>query len=271
MNLAILALLLAIACAAIMTVAWRVAVSTGKTGWIDVVWTFGVGITGAAAAFVPVAGASSFLPRQILVAVLVAAWSLRLGSHIAARTLKNGDDPRYRKFIKEWGGDWRGQLFRFLQIQAAVMLLLALSVMAAAHNPPDALRWQDWLGVAILVAAVVGEAVADRQLARFAANPANKGKVCDVGLWSWSRHPNYFFEWLGWVAYPVIAIDLTGNYWWGLASLVAPAMMYWLLAHVSGVPPLEEHMLKSRGDAFRAYQRRVSAFFPAPPKTQEQR
>jgi steroid 5-alpha reductase family enzyme len=108
--------------------------------------------------------------------------------------------------------------------------------------------------------------MADRQLHAFKANPRNKGCVCDAGLWSLSRHPNYFFEWLGWLAYPLLAIDLARSYDWGWLALLAPAGMYWLLVYVSGIPPLEAHMLRSRGAVFRDYQVRTSAFFPMPPK-----
>ena len=112
--------------------------------------------------------------------------------------------------------------------------------------------------------AIAGEGLSDWQLQTFKANPANKGGINDVGLWRFSRHPNYFFETFGWLAYPVLAIDLTGAYPWGFAALVAPACMYWLLVYVSGIPPLEQHMLRTRGDRFRAYQRRTNAFFPGP-------
>lgn len=107
------------------------------------------------------------------------------------------------------------------------------------------------------------QALADRQLRRFKLYPSNAGLVCDAGLWRWSRHPNYFFEWLGWWAYPIIA--LSPGYAWGWASLAAPAIMYWILVHVTGIPPLEEQMLQSRGDRYREYQARTNAFFPWPP------
>ena len=100
---------------------------------------------------------------------------------------------------------------------------------------------------------------------RFRRDPASKGRVCEIGLWAWSRHPNYFFEWFGWLAYPVIALDPARPLTW--LSLTAPLVMFLLLTRVSGVPPLEEAMIRSRGDAYRAYQARVSAFFPLPPKS----
>jgi steroid 5-alpha reductase family enzyme len=141
------------------------------------------------------------------------------------------------------------------------------SIFVAARLPSPALRLQDYLGVLILIVGIAGEALADAQLKRFRTDPANKGRVCDVGLLRWSRHPNYFFEWFGWLAYPVIAIPLADPlyYPWGWATLLAPVFMYWILVHVTGIPPLEAQMLRSRGDRYRDYQSRTSAFFPLPP------
>jgi steroid 5-alpha reductase family enzyme len=200
------------------------------------------------------------------VAAFVAAWGVRLGIHIAKRTRVAGDDPRYRALIEQWGRDAVRRMFWFLQAQAAVGLVLVLSLCLAAHNPDPNLRIQDVLGVVILGVAIGGEAIADRQLAAFKANSANRNKVCDVGLWRWSRHPNYFFEWFAWIAYPLMAIDFAGHNSFGWLAVAAPLCMYWVLVHVSGIPPLEEHMLRSRGDLFRAYQERTSAFFPLPPR-----
>ena len=128
--------------------------------------------------------------------------------------------------------------------------------------PPRGLGAKDALGVLVFLGALAGAALSDEQLRRFKADPANRGKVCDVGLWGYSRHPNYFFEWLGWVAFPIIAIS--GAHLWGLAAFAAPALMYLLLVHVSGIPPLEAHMQRSRGAAFDLYRARVNAFFPGP-------
>jgi steroid 5-alpha reductase family enzyme len=255
----------AVALSAIMAGAWAIQQRTGNSGWVDMVWTFGLGFVGSVAALAPL-HSEDVLLRQFIVAGLLMVWSLRLGLHIARRTAGITDDPRYAELIRGWGVDARRQMFWLLQKQALVTVPLAMSVLLAAHSPAPELRVQDWLGMTILVVAIAGEAVADRQLRRFRANPANRSKVCDAGLWRWSRHPNYFFEWLGWLAYPVIAIDPSGGYSVGWLAIAGPACMYWLLAHVSGVPPLEAHMLRSRGDAYRAYQARTRAFFPAPPR-----
>jgi steroid 5-alpha reductase family enzyme len=254
---------LAAALSLAMAIAWQIALSTGRSGWIDAIWSFAVGLGGAAAALVTEGNEPT--TRQFLVACLVLIWSLRLGIHIALRTARGGgDDPRYAQLRREWGSDFRNRLFWFLQIQAAAALVLVLSIMAAAHNPAPSFSPGDWIGILLVVAAIASEALADRQLNAFRANKANNGKVCDVGLWGVSRHPNYFFEWVGWLAYAVIAVDPA--YPWGWAALAGPALMYWLLVHVSGIPPLEAHMLRSRGERFRHYQARVNAFWPGPPK-----
>ena len=247
----------------LMAGAWLVQQRTGNSGWVDTIWTFSLGIVGAASALWPIAG-SAPNARQWLVAALLAIWSLRLGSHIAIRAAGMTDDPRYAAFAKEWGADSPRKMFFFLQNQALASILLVFAIFVAARFPEPALRLQDYLGALVLFTGIVGEGLADAQLKGFRADPANKGRVCDVGLWRWSRHPNYFFEWFGWLAYPVIA--LSTDYPWGWATLLAPIFMYWILVHLTGIPPLEAQMLRSRGDPYRDYQARTSRFFPLPPR-----
>jgi steroid 5-alpha reductase family enzyme len=255
-------LCIALALCAGMTLAWLAWRRTGNSGWVDTVWTFSVGFVGIAGAIVPPTGSDALLSRRMLVAVFAGLWAVRLGLHIARRTRGIADDPRYAALIRGWGGDATRQMFLLLQKQALVSIPLGTAMVLAAANPEQELRLQDWLAVVVMAVAIGGEALADRQLREFSADPANRGKVCDVGLWRWSRHPNYFFEWLGWLAYPLLAI---GAWEWGWLALAAPACMYWLLAYVSGVPPLEDHMLATRGDAYRAYQAKTGVFFPLPP------
>jgi len=258
MSVFIAIIIIALFCAGAMALAWRVAITSGRSGWADTFWSLTVGIAGVAAALWPI---GELTWRAGLVALLVAFWSGRLGLHIARRTLRGGDDPRYAELKRGWGDNYKPQLLLFLEIQAGVALVLAIAVMAAANNPAP-LGLFDALGVLIAIVAIVGETSSDAQLSRFARNPSNSGKVCDTGLWAWSRHPNYFFEFLYWVA--LVPIGL--GYGWGWATLAAPIMMFVLLRYVSGVPPLEQHMLRSRGAAFAAYQQRVPAFFPWPPR-----
>lgn len=263
-DLTATALVAAVALSAIMTGAWWIQRKTGNTGWIDVFWTFGLGGTASAAALLPLTEGTWPRLRQLLVAVLVLLWASRLGWHILLRTRSAGDDPRYRDLIRQWGKTASRQMFFQLQIQAAVSLLLALSIVLAARNPRPGIGVQDVLGILILLTGIIGEAVADHQLRRFKRLAVNRGGICDAGLWQLSRHPNYFFEWLCWCAYPVIAIDPGKFNPYGWLALLAPLSMYWLLTSVSGIPPLEQHMERTRGDAYRAYKRRTSAFFPFP-------
>lgn len=264
MTLLLLGIGLAAGLSLAMAFAFIVVDRTGQSGWIDAIWSFAVGTAGLAAALAPLGGGEGPSARQLVVAVLVAIWALRLGLHIARRTSGGGDDPRYAQLRLDWGAELHRQLFRFLQVQAVAGLLLALVVLVASHNPAPMPRAGDWLGMLVLAAAILGEAIADRQLAKFRVESGNRGRVCDAGLWGLSRHPNYFFEWLARLAYAPIGIDFSGAYPWGWLALAGPILMYWLLVHVSGVPSLEAHMLRSRGEAFRAYQMRVNAFWPGP-------
>ncbi|MBV8536627.1 MAG: DUF1295 domain-containing protein [Alphaproteobacteria bacterium] len=241
--------------------AWLVQRRTRNAGWVDVVWTLALGTAGIVSALLPAAGASGPTPRQWLVAALVLAWSLRLGVHLAIRTAHGPEDRRYAQFRADWASRYEPRMFALLQIQAAAAAILAISMLLAAHNPAP-LGMMDLGALAILVIAVGGAGLADAQLERFRRDPANRGLVCSQGLWRWSRHPNDFFEWLGWFAYPALAVDGHGHYPLGWLALSGPAFMYLLLVHVSGIPPLERQMLRTRGAAFREYQARTSAFFP---------
>ena len=270
MTPAALFLLLAVALSLAMTLAWAIVLAGAKSGWVDAIWSFLVGMAGIAVALVPIPGWEGDGQRRAAVAVAAGIWSCRLGLHIVLRTRGGGEDPRYARLREEWGANWRSRLFLFLQIQAAAALLLAGTIFLAARNPQAGLQWSNLAGIALLLAAVLGEGIADAQLARFRGDPSNKGKVCDIGLWSLSRHPNYFFQWLGWTGYAVMAIGPAGTWIWGWAALAGPVFMYWLLVHVSGIPPLEAHMMRSRGDAFASYVQRVNAFWPGP-QTKERR
>ena len=253
------------ALAVVMVVGWAFQKARNNGGWTDVFWSFGVGGTGAVCALWPLEpGAPS--PRQMLVAAMVAIWAARLGLHIASRVAGSAEDSRYREMRRQYGARFQNHMARFLPTQALASAPLLGAVALAAHARGPGLAPSDLAGVLVLAAAVLGEGAADRQLARFKANPANAGKVCDAGLWCWSRHPNYFFEWLGWLAYPVIAIGGDPSWLWSWLSLAAPMAMYAFLTVATGIPPLERHMLASRGRAFRDYQARTSAFFPLPPK-----
>ncbi len=254
------ALSLAIMMAA-MGAASIIAEKTRRSGFIDGIWALATG----AATLAQILLLAAPIERPILISLLMAVWAVRLGRHLVGRTLGSGtDDPRYAALRREWGAAAPRRLFVFLQMQAIAGWLLALAASAAASRVGP-LGWQDAVGCAIVLVALMGEWHADRSLAAFRRD--RPGEVCDRGPWGWSRHPNYFFEWLFWVGIAVIGIG--GLDWRTGLALIAPISIYLLLVHVSGIPPLERHMLESRGEAFRAYQRRVPAFFPRPPKTDQ--
>ena len=246
-----------------MAGAWAAQRATGNSGWVDAVWTFATGIAGALGAL----ASGGPWARRLLLAALVLLWAARLGLYIVRRTTAIAhEDARYARFRREWGHAFERRMFGLLMIQAVVAWLLALCVMIAAANPHGLAATPGFTlaGLVIFAIAVAGEALADAQMHAFRANPENRGKVCQRGLWAVSRHPNYFFEWLIWLTYPVIAF---GGFWWpGLLALVGPVFMYWLLAKISGIPPLEREMVESRGDAYRDYQARVSPMIPLPPR-----
>lgn len=243
-----------------MSVAWAVRMRTGSSGWIDTIWSAAVGLAGLVAALGAAGGG-----RRWLIAGLIVLWSGRLAFHIGARTHGAADDPRYAELERRWGDAFRSRLFLFLQIQAAAGLVLAFAVHLAsgAHAPfPGAI---DVVATAAVLAGIAGEALADAQLRRFRAS-APAGSICDEGLWGWSRHPNYFFEWLVWCGFALFALAGIAERPVAILAFAAPAMMWVLLVHVSGIPPLEAHMLRSRAEAWRAHAARVSAFVPRPPR-----
>lgn len=257
---AALLFLLALGLSVLMTGAWAVQRLTGASGWIDTIWSLAVGLGGMAAAIFATGDAG----RRGAAFALVAAWSVRLGSHIAARTRGGGEDPRYEALIRDWGSSAAARLWLFLQFQAVAAFVLVLSVYLAAANPAPFPRVIDVLAIVVALVAIVGEALSDQQLAAFRTTAEARTDVMEHGLWRYSRHPNYFFEWLFWCAWPLMAMAPgLGPSW---LALLAPLQMYWLLVHVSGIPPLEQHMLASRGEKFRALQGRVNAFFPGPRK-----
>lgn len=245
-----------------MAVAWLVQRSTGNAGWVDVFWTAGLGSVASVAALFPLDGWSTPSTRQWVLAALMAVWALRLGTHLAVRSFSKPDDPRYAHLVAEWGPRAPLLMFLMLQVQALAALILAVAVMAAAHNPQPLGGIQDVLAGLLMLAAIVGEGTADRQLMHYQQAGRPDGPICRAGLWRYSRHPNYAFQVLGWVAIAVSAVTLGGGYPLGWWAIPAPVVMYWLLARVSGVPPLEAHMLRRHGDAYRAYQRETPAMFP---------
>lgn len=234
---------------------WVEAARSRDASHVDVGWALGLAALGPLYAWAGTGDPG----RRALVAAMSSVWGLRLAAHLYFdRVRGKPEDGRYAALRKSWGADADRNFFFFFQAQGVLDLVLSLSFAAAAARaePFGAL---DAAAAAVWATAVGGEALADRQLARFRADPANRGAVCRAGLWSWSRHPNYFFEWLVWLSYALLA---PGDW----RVWVAPPLMLYFLFRVTGVPATEAQALKSRGEAYRRYQDEVSVFIPLPPR-----
>ena len=229
---------------------------------VDAGWAFSL----AALAVLYAVLAPGGVEHRVLVAVLVSIQFVRIGWLVVGR-MGHGEDTRYAELRMRWRERGREQssFAVFFQAQAFVAAFLSLPFLLAAFNEHDGFEALEWAGLVVWVVAVGGEAAADAQLKAFKARPESKGRTMREGLWRYSRHPNYFFQWLAWVAYALIA--LAAPYGW--LGLTAPVVMLLLIVFVTGIPPSEEQALCSRGDDYRRYQRETSAFVPLPPRSAE--
>lgn len=249
-----LALLIAIA---LLTSVWLVQLRTRDASLVDGVWSASIGIM---ALFYAVLGSAPFALR-VLLAVLAGLWSLRLATYLLLRMRGAPEDRRYAAARVAWGKRANLYLLLFFWLQAVFAWVLSLPLLVVAWNP--SIPATGWIAMALLIwsVAVAGEALADYQLLRFKRNRANRGKVLKRGLWRYSRHPNYFFETLHWVAY--IPLAAGAALWWG--TLIGPILMAWLLLKVSGIPTVESDADNRRREGYADYVRRTSAFIPWPP------
>ena len=247
--------------AGLQLVLWLVQQRTKNAGIVDVGW---------ALSFVLVVGlfawrATSCVCSWGVIAAIAAVWSLRLGGYLISRGAAHGpEEGRYLDLRTRWAPHAARNFFVFFQAQAALTGLLASAfVVPFFVEARDGSGWLRGLGGAIAILGILGESVADAQLARFKKDPAHHGAVCDVGLWATSRHPNYFFEWCVWIGYAVYGIAF---YPYGLIAIVPQAIILGSILGVTGIPPTENQAIRSKGEAYRAYQARVSKFVPWPPK-----
>jgi len=238
----------------LMLIAWHVQRVTGDAAIVDVAWTLGLGLLAVLALLF---FSDGLVARRWLVGSLITLWSIRLGTHLLRRMVGNAEDERYRRLKAGWG-DWAQlRLLLFYQSQALVAPLFALPMLVAGNSLAPLGPW-DAAGCALGTCAIVFEWQADQQLSQFRQNSAHRGRVCDVGWWRYSRHPNYFFEWVHWCSYVLFAIHAPQ----GWLTLLTPLAIWYFLCFVTGIPPAEAQALASRGDAYREYQQRTSPFVP---------
>ncbi len=206
----------------------------------------------------------AYIPRIVLFSIMGVLWSLRLGLYLAFRVAKHHpeEDVRYAVLRKDWKGNLARNFFWFFEAQGLLVVLLAVPFAISLSNPATRFGWIEWLGFIVWLTGFVGESVADAQMRRFKTDKSNKGKVCQVGLWKYSRHPNYFFESLIWWGFWLFACGSP----WGWVTIYAPLLILHFLLRVTGIPLTEKCSVESKGDAYREYQRTTSAFIPWPPK-----
>ena len=243
--------------------AWMWSVKVDNYSLVDAFWALGIGITAVLWLVLDGGGVA----KHHVAAILIACWSLRLSSHLARRirTAHPEEDARYGALRERWRGRERAAFFGFFQIQGLSVVLLALPFLFIGADTGTFGIWES-VGTAVCVLAIVGESVADHQMSAFRKRNEGRQAVCDVGLWRYSRHPNYFCEFMTWVGFYLFACG-SGFGWLMLHS---PLLILFLLLRVTGVPPSEESSLASKGDAYRSYQRRTSVFIPLPPRKDTQ-
>jgi steroid 5-alpha reductase family enzyme len=248
--------------AIVMSALWLIQWRRTDAGVVDVGWAGGLGLL---AIWFAIAGDGEF-PHRVLAGALGGFWGLRLAIYLLFnRVIGKEEDGRYQTLRASWGDRANSRFFWFFQAQALLAALLAIPFLFAGFNQRPTLHWLEWSALCLWGLAIIGEAAADWQLARFRSDPQNRGKTCRVGLWRYSRHPNYFFEWLIWCAYALLALPAP----YGWAAMLCPAIMLLLILKVTGIPPTELRALASRGDDYREYQRTTSAFFPWFPKKED--
>lgn len=247
--------------AGVMLIAWLVATAKKDAGIVDVTWAGGVGGLAVLFAF----AASGDVGRRVLLGALAGLWSFRLAGYLLLdRVLSDKEDGRYQMLRSGWGDRANLHFLWFFQVQALGSVLFAVPLLPGLFSRQPLGQWYDFVGAAVWLLAVTGETVADRQLARFRSRPENRGKTCRKGLWRYSRHPNYFFEWVHWFAYVFLALG--SSYVW--VALLGPVVMLLLLFRITGIPYTEKRAVASRGEEYRSYQRTTSAFIPWPPRSE---
>jgi steroid 5-alpha reductase family enzyme len=248
-----------LAAAAAMAVLWAWHLRLRNAGVVDVGWTACVG--GLAVLYGMFGGGDG--TRRLVIAGMMALWSGRLAWYLLRdRVLGRAEDGRYAELRARGSYAAAGRFFPFFQAQAMLAVLFSFPAWIAAINPAPGLSAIEIAAIALWAFALAGEATADAQLERFKAEPSHRGRTCREGLWRYSRHPNYFFEWLVWVAYALFAA--ASPYGW--MALACPLLMLYLLFRVTGIPATEAQALRTRGEDYRRYQATTSAFVPWLPK-----
>lgn len=241
--------------AVLMFILWLLHFPLRNAAIVDVGWALGITLLAMTYAL----HAVGYWRRTLFLVPMVMLWGIRLGLYLLF-TRVNGqpEEGRYVELRRKWGSNAGFKFLLFFEFQALLCGVLSLPFLLAMHDPVKSTPEIENVGAWIWVVAFLGEMIADFQLARFKSNPKNKGRVCNVGLWRYSRHPNYFFEWLIWMSFALVACTAK----FGYLAFVSPALILYFLFRVTGIPATEEQALRSKGEAYRKYQKSTSVFIP---------
>jgi steroid 5-alpha reductase family enzyme len=245
----------------LFTITWLLSRKLDNYSFVDITWSYSMAVLAPVYALMNEVGSR----RSLLVLVMAMLWSLRLGTYLLVRIRKHHphEDVRYQVLRAKWAGKLGSRFFLFFQAQALLIVLLSMPVLLALRNSSPRVEMVELMGFCIWAVGIIGEATSDAQMGNFKKDPSNKGKVCNVGLWRYSRHPNYFFESVIWWGFWIFACGSP----WGWVTIYAPAMILYFLLRVTGIPLTEKCAVESKGDAYREYQRTTSAFIPWFPKS----
>lgn len=247
----------------IMLCSWIIVVYNRRAGLVDVAWSLCIVLNVWVASFLAQSASSSV---RVFIAVCSGIWFMRLTWHLLRRYWnETEEDRRYANMRKAMGRFQHLGFLAFFVFQVGLALLFSYPMVMLLSVPEQ--LWSDWTTVCVILAAfvmciaLIGESTADQQLYRFKLNPENQGKTMDQGLWRYSRHPNYFFEWLHWFAYPILGLAAGVYILW-----IYPLLMWLFLYYVTGIPFSEQQALRNRGENYKNYQQRTSMFIPWQPK-----
>jgi steroid 5-alpha reductase family enzyme len=245
--------------ALLMLLLWLVHLGTGNAAIVDAGWAGGLAMLGVLYA----ALGGGYWLRSAIIGTMAGVWGLRLAIYLlATRIIGHPEEGRYQELRRQWKTNISSKFLLFFEFQASLCVVLATPFLMAARDVTPSITPLEWIAVALWTLAMAGEAAADTQLNKFKSDPSNRGRTCQVGLWRYSRHPNYFFEWLIWVAFALFALGSPGGYW----GLLSPLLILYFVLRVTGIPATEAQALRTRGEEYRRYQQTTSAFVPWPPK-----
>lgn len=239
----------------LMTFLWAIQLKSKNAGIVDLGWVLCILLMAVFSCFFSPGDST----RRMAVFLMVFIWGARLLFHLGPRFFRHPqEDARYHQMRLEKKEKAAAYFLFIFLFQAATAFFLSAAFWIASADTRPGLGPFEIAALLLWGIALLGESLADFQLARFKKNPSNRGKVCETGLWNYSRHPNYFFECLLWVSFFLMAAGSP----YGLWAAVSPALMIFFIMKVSGLPPAEEQSLRSKGDLYRIYQRTTSPLIP---------